>query len=72
MILFFNSTLTFSDMEIDGKSTIVSKEENASSNISVGTSERVVTTGPRIRRKKTRTINEETAAMREKLDNCGF
>ena len=70
--VFFNSTLTFSDMEIDGKSTIVSKEENASSNISVGTSERVVTTGPRIRRKKTRTINEETAAMREKLDNCGF
>ena len=70
--VFFNSTLTFSDMEIDGKSTIVSKEENASSDLSVGTSERVITPGPRIRRKKARTISEETAAIREKLDNCGF
>jgi len=70
--VFFNSTLTFSDMEIDGKSTIVSKEENASSNLTVGTSERVVTRGPRIRRKKARTIIEQTTAAQEKLDNCGF
>jgi len=70
--VFFNSTLTFSDMEIDGKSILVEEEGQVLSNIGVGMSERVSTSGPRIRRKKARTIEEQIAAEREKLDNCGF
>ena len=70
--IFFNSTLTFSDMEIDGKSTLAVEEGKVITDISVGTSERVVTPGPRIRRKQARTIEEQIAAEKEKLDNCGF
>jgi hypothetical protein len=70
--IFFNSTLTFSDMEIDGKSTLAVEEGKVISDLSVGTSERVITPGPRVRRKQARTIEEQIAAEKEKLDNCGF
>ena len=59
-------------MEIDGKSTLAVEEGKVITDISVGTSERVVTPGPRIRRKQARTIEEQIAAEKEKLDNCGF
>lgn len=70
--IFFNNTLTFSDMEIDGKSTLSVEEGKVSSDISVGTSERVITSGPRVRIKKARTVGEQIAANKEKLEDCGF
>ena len=70
--IFINGTLTFSDMLIDGKSINTQEELKIESDLNIGTSERVTITGPRIRRKKTLTKEEQIAAEKEKLDQCGF
>ena len=59
-------------MLIDGKSINTQEELKIESDLNIGTSERVTITGPRIRRKKTLTKEEQIAAEKEKLDQCGF
>lgn len=70
--IFFNGTLTFSDMLIDGKSVNEQVESKIKTTLETGTSVRESKAGPRIRRKKAQTIEEQIAANKEKLDNCGF
>ena len=70
--IFFNTTLTFSDLLIDGKSTTETNETNIKTDLSPGTSSRASVSGPRVRVKKARTKSEQIAAEKEKLDQCGF
>ena len=69
---FFNTTLIFNDLLIDGKSITSANETNIKTDLAPGASERVTTKGPRVRVKKARTISEQVSAEKEKLDQCGF
>lgn len=68
--VFFNTTLKFSDLLIDGSSKTVLEASNAKTTLAPGT--RTATSGPQIRRRTARSQAEQMAAEKEKLDKCGF
>ena len=67
---FFNTTLTFSDLFIDGTSQ--KTEEIASTKTSLRPGTGAASAGPTITRRTARSQAEQMAAEKEKLDNCGF
>ena len=68
--IFFNTTLTFSDLFIDGTSQ--KTEEIASTKTSLRPGTGPASAGPTITRRTARSQAEQMAAEKEKLDNCGF
>ena len=68
--VFFNTTLKFSDLLIDGSSKTVLEASNAKTTLAPGTG--TATSGPQIRRRTARSQAEQMAAEKEKLDKCGF